>query len=105
MADAGVENVAVERDALALELLARLVHVGDAQREARVVRRAERTTDRLQLQQIEKAVVAELELGEAAVARLRETQRVAVPGGRALHVGDGHRPEVDVLDDQAVSPL
>ena len=38
LADAGVECRAVERDALLLELGARGVDVGDAQREAGVVR-------------------------------------------------------------------
>ena len=39
MADAGVERLADELDALRLELAARLCDVGDAQREARLVGR------------------------------------------------------------------
>ena len=64
VADAGVEHLAVELHALGLELLARLVHVGDAQREPGVVRRAELRADRLHAQEVEEDVVAELNSGK-----------------------------------------
>src|SRR3954454_18719227 len=104
VADTGVENIAVELDALGLELLARLVHVGNAQCETCVVWSAEGAADRLEAQQVEEAVVAELELGEPAVTRLLEPERLGVELGRALDIGDGDGPEVDVLDDQPTEP-
>src|SRR5436853_7596905 len=78
VADAGVEAVAVELDALLLELQPSLCDVGNAEREAGVVRAAELPSDRLEAEEVEKAVVAELELGEARVAGQRQAERLAV---------------------------
>src|SRR5262245_24944543 len=105
VADTGVQEVAVELDALRLELAPRFRDVGDAEREAGVVRPAEGAADVLELQEIEEAVVPELELGKAAVVVHRQTEHLCVELLRTLHVGDGHGPEVDVLDDHASNLL
>src|SRR5215470_11258040 len=78
VADAGVENVPIERDALLLELSPRLRDVGHAKREARIVWPSEGAADVLELEEIEEAVVAELELGEATFVRQLETKRLCV---------------------------
>src|SRR3954449_3115507 len=101
VADARVENVAVEDDALLLELSPRVRDVRHAEGKACVVRRAKRPADRLEAEQVQKAVVAQLEFREARVAGQGQAERLAVELLRALHVGDGDRPEVDVLDDHA----
>src|SRR5262249_6771828 len=105
MADAGVENVPVEDHALLLEPSSRFRNVRHAKCEAGIVRPPEGAADVFKLQQVEKAVVAELELGEAALVGQFETERLAVERLRPLHVGDGHGPEVDMLDDHASNLL
>src|SRR3989442_4332976 len=98
---AGVVGLVDELDAATLELLARLGDVCDAQRDRRAVRVPELPAERLRVDQIQEGIVPELELGEAALAGLRQTERVAIPRGRALEVRDRHRDEVDVLDVHA----
>ena len=63
-----------------LELLRVLGDVGNADREAGVVRPTELAADHLEVEQVEEDVVAELELGEAAarVLDLRQAERLAV---------------------------
>src|SRR5205085_8384613 len=102
--DTGVEDVAVELDALRLELAACPRHVQHTERDVRAVRCRERGADRLHVQEVEADVLAQLVLGEAGVACLLEPQRLAVEPLRPLHVGDGHRDEVGPLDDQPTDP-
>src|SRR5690242_3296619 len=101
VADAGVVRLVGELDAAGLELLARLGDVCNAQRDRRTVPLPELPADRRRVDQVEEDVVAKLELGEAALAGLGQSERVAVPRNRALQVGDGHADEVDVLDVHA----
>src|SRR5207248_340564 len=59
----------------------------------------------LELQEVERRVLAELELRKAlALVDLREPERLCVPLGRALHIRDRNGNEVDALDDQPTLP-
>ena len=99
VADAGVEGLAVELDARALELGARRRHVRHPQRDVRGVRRRERLADVRRVDQVEADVLAELVLGPGVVAAdERQAERLAVEALRALHVRHRHGDEVRALD-------
>src|SRR5690242_16861724 len=68
------------------------------------VRRRERRADVLHLQEVERDVLAELELREALRRDLLEPQRVPIEARRSLHVGDGDGDEVRPLDDHPTEP-
>ena len=95
---ARVECLVDELDAAAFELLARLLDVDDPQGDRRAVRRLELALDVLRIDQVQEDVVTELELGEAALAGLRQPERVALPRLGTLQIGHRHGDEVDVLD-------
>src|SRR3954451_9347633 len=78
VADARVERLAGELDAARLELVARFGHVGHPQRYVRRVRALERRADVLHLQEVDADVLAELELGEPALADHVQAERVAI---------------------------
>src|SRR5262249_43179945 len=101
VAYAAVVRLVDELDSARLELGPCLGDVGDAKRDRRAVPVPELAAERLRVDQVEEDVVTELELGEAALAGLRQAERVAVPRHRALHVADGNTDEVDVLDVHA----
>ena len=97
VADAGVAGLALELDALRVEVRARLRDIGDAQRDVRRVRR-ECPTDQRRIDQIQRDV-AGLDLGEAAVpVRTVHAERVPVERLGPLHVLDRHGVEVGSLD-------
>src|SRR6476646_5991491 len=80
MADAGVEDVAVELNALPLELRPRLGNIWNPQRDVGGVRAGELPADIGGVHQVQADVLAELELGpRPASADLLEAEGVAVP--------------------------
>ena len=105
VADRRVEGLAVEGDALRLELAARVSATSGTRSAIDAgVRRRELGADALHVEQVEADVLAELVLGEAlllAMADRIEPERLAVELLRPLHVGDRHRDEVRPLDDHA----
>jgi hypothetical protein len=68
VADAGVEDLAGELDALRLERRPRLLDVGDAEGDLGAVRRREPLPDVRRVDEIEADVLAELVLGQPASA-------------------------------------
>src|SRR5690242_13769558 len=104
VADAGVEDLAVELDTALLELAPRLGHVRHAQRDVRGVRPLERRADVRRIDQVERDVLAELELRPAALGDLLQPERVAVELRRPLHVCDRNGHEVRPLDNQPTEP-
>src|SRR5215510_5053276 len=82
VADARVERLAGEDDALRLELAPRRLDIGDAQRDRRRVWTSVLLPDVGRIEQVEGDVLAELELGPLALADLLELERVAVEGRR-----------------------
>ena len=81
-----------------------LLDVGDAQGDRRRVRAGERLPDVRRVEQVEAHVLAELELRPHALTDLLEAERVAVERRRALEIRDGHRDEVDPLDESTDQP-
>src|SRR5688572_9303828 len=99
VADAGVERLGDELDALRLQRALRRLDVGDAERDRRGVRALERPTDVRRVDEVEGDVLAELVLGPALVPRdLRQTERLAVEPLRAPEIGDRDRDEIRPLD-------
>ena len=79
VADAGVERLGDELDALRLERPLRRLDVGDAERDRRGVRAFELPADVRRIDEVEGDVLAELVLGPALVPRdLRQPERLAV---------------------------
>src|ERR1051325_3587024 len=103
VADPGVERVAVEGDPAALELLASLRDVWHAQGDVRGVRRRELLADVGRVDQVERDVLAELELRPAARGDLLKAERVPVKSRRPLHIRYGHRHEVGPFYDHRLS--
>src|SRR5215210_3057270 len=104
MADAGVEDLALELDASALELPPGLLDARDAQRDVRRVRARELLADVRRVDEVEADVLAELELGPCAGRDLLEAERVPVPRRRLLEISHRHRDEIGALDDQPTDP-
>src|SRR5215216_409554 len=104
VADTGIEDLPFEFDPAILKLLARLLHVGNAERDVRRVGRGELLADVRRIDQVEADVLPQLELRPAALADLLEPERVAVPGRGLLEIGDRDGDEVRPLDDQPTDP-
>ena len=104
VADAGVDDLAVELDALGLELGARGRDVGDAQRQAGGARR-ERLADARRIEDVERDLAArELHVALALGLDL-EAERLRVEALRARNVLRQERHEIDLLDlHQGVVP-
>src|SRR5262249_26401801 len=99
VADARVEGLATELDALALELAARRGDVGDPQRDVVRVRR-EGQAHLLGLPDAKRDLPAsDLEPAGGHVAVERQADRLEVELSRALNALRRDRQEVDALDD------
>src|SRR4051794_18445031 len=105
VADAGVEDLAVEPNATLFELGSRLGDVRHAQGDVRRVRRGERLPDVRRVDQIEADVLTQLELRPALVAGdLRQAERLLVEPRRLLEIRDRDGDEVRPLDDHPTEP-
>src|SRR5438105_9250345 len=95
--DPGVEDLALELDALRLELAARLGDVGHT--EGDVVRvRGEGNADLLRLPNGERHLAGAHLEAAAHVPLERETERAEIEASRALYVLRDHGEKVDLLD-------
>src|SRR2546430_2045339 len=105
VADAGVEDLALELDAHRLQLATRPLDVGHPQCDRRGVRPFELLPDVRGIEEIEADVLAQLELRPATLARdPLQTERFLVEASRTLEIRYGHRDEVGALDDQPTEP-
>src|SRR4051794_2932112 len=102
VAHAGVEDVAVELDAAALELRARGGHVLDVQREVVGVRLelADAHLLRVHDAQCDRAGLELREVAVGAVDRARQAQGLPIELGGSFEVLRGHGDEVDAGDDR-----